>query len=75
MPTKTKTDIIADLQRRVAMLEETVLAAATVLWPEEDWGPEPPNAGRSYRAYLSENIYEEASDIRVAWKARGWRHA
>lgn len=47
-------------------LEEAVLAAATLLWPEENWGPMPPGPRESYHAYLSESLYEMASALRKA---------
>jgi hypothetical protein len=65
---------IRALLTRIGALEETVLAAATLLYPDDDWGPRPPGGGQSYDAYLSEGVYEEAVSVRDVWKARGWRH-
>ncbi len=61
------------LLTRIGLLEETVLAAATLLYPGDDWGPRPPGPRQSYDAYLSEGVYETAGEIRDVWKARGWR--
>lgn len=64
---------VSALLSRIGMLEETVLAAATLLYPDEDWGPRPPGPRQSYDAYLSEGVHDEAVSVRDAWQARGWR--
>lgn len=63
---------ISALLTRIGTLEETLLAAATLVYPDDDWGPRPPGGGQSYDSYLSENVYEEAVSVRAAWKKRGW---
>ncbi len=64
---------ISALLDRIGLLEETVLAAATLLYPDEDWGPRPPGSRESYDAYLSEGVHDEAVSVRAAWQARGFR--
>ncbi|MCK9930003.1 hypothetical protein MXD62_23025 [Frankia sp. Mgl5] len=64
---------IGALLSRIGLLEETVLAAATLLYPGEDWGPRPPGPRESYDAYLSEGVHDEAVSVRAAWKTRGFR--
>jgi hypothetical protein len=51
------------MSQDVKQLQEAVLAAATLLWPEEDWGPKPDPVG-SYHAYLAESLYEVAALLR-----------
>ncbi len=53
------------LRATVAMHEDTILAGARLLFPEEDWGPEPGGLDRqSYLDYLSAGYHEVATAIR-----------
>lgn len=62
-----------ELASRVAELEEALLAAGQLLWPGDGWGPRPDGPRGSYAAYLSEVVHDVATEVRDAWKARGWR--
>ena len=63
---------VETLLARVAMLEDCVLAGASLLFPPaEDWGPIPKGSKQSYLNYLTEGYYETAAEIRDREADRG----
>lgn len=70
---------VRELLNYVGGLEEALLAAAQLLYPDEDWGPQPPHDGpgrdHSYEGYLSEGVHGQAIKVRDQWKARRWVRA